>query len=147
MMLSQGREKKKEGGGRVGPGKEEPRREIDEGTPKLGIPVSPQPREGGWRQIPGQQRRCWLCRVWFISPILSAEGFMGPQAGTQSFGLGTGEAPTGKSAACTGGICRPVPPAVGDDCRDQGPEEPIRSPVQDLQQMTVRKAGLGCETH
>ena len=35
----------------------------------------------------------------------------------------------------------------GDDCRDQGPEEAIRFPVQDLQQMTVRKAGLGCETH
>ena len=51
MMLSQGRRKKKEeGGGRVvggwGPGKEEPRRETDEGIPKLGIPVSPQPREG-----------------------------------------------------------------------------------------------------
>lgn len=36
-MLSQGRKKKEEGDGRVGPGKEEPRRETEEGTPKLGI--------------------------------------------------------------------------------------------------------------
>lgn len=49
----------------------------------------------------------------FISPILSGEGLLGPQAGSQSFDLGTGEAPKGKSAACTGGICRPVRPAVG----------------------------------